>query len=198
MISRRRRTHALAAAVFLAVLAVPIGAWASGAFHRGSTSFLSFRNEFVRFRYPAPWTASVWKEQVPHFQPMVYLSTQPTHEPCKTSVGSGAMTVACGWPVTTLARGGVLVTWENKGFPGSSVASFPGVDAHVDGRIAKVSIARPGSCRTIGGDETMTVAIARPLPGNWTEVAACLRGPNLAAHEAQVRALVSSARFLSP
>jgi hypothetical protein len=198
MISRRRRTHALAAGVVVAALGVPIAAWASGALRNGNSSFSSFQNEFVSFRYPAPWRTTVWKEQAPHFQPMVYLSTQPTHDPCKTSVAARAMTVACGWPVRTLADGGILVKWENKGFPGTSVTRFPGAAARVGGRIAKVSIARPGSCRTIGADETMTVAIARPLTGNWTEVSACLRGPNLATHEAQVRELLSSARFLTP
>ena len=47
-------------------------------------------------------------------------------------------------------------------------------------------------------DETMTVVIARPLPSNWTQVSACLRGPDLAAREAQVRSLLASARFLTP
>jgi len=198
MISRRRRTHALVAGVVLAVLAVPIAAWASGALRSSGSSFLTFRNDFVSFRYPAPWTTSVWKEQVPHFQPMVYVSSQATHDPCRTSASGRSTTVACDWPVTRLSRGGVLVKWENKGFPGMSVARFPGLADRVDGRLAKVSIARPGSCRSVGADETMTISIARPLAANWTEVSACLRGPNLAAHEAQIHALLSSARFLTP
>src|SRR5690242_13520367 len=124
--------HALAVAVALAMLAVPIGAWASGALHKSNASFLGFRNDFVSFSYPAPWTTSVWQEQVPHFQPIVYLSTQPTHDPCRTSVAARSLTVGCGWPVARLSRGGVLVSWENKGYPGTSVSQFPGAAARVD------------------------------------------------------------------
>ena len=43
----------------------------------------------------------------------------------------------------------------------------------------------------------MSVTIARPLPSNWTALQACLRGPNLAEQERQVRALLSSMRFLA-
>jgi len=182
----------------VAALAAPLAAWASGSFRSNSSSFVSFRNEFVTFRYPAPWATSVWQEQVPHFQPMVYLSTQATHDPCRTSVSAGATSITCGFPLAKLDRGGVLVTWENKGFPGTSIARLPGASTRVDGRNAKVSVARPGACRGVGADETMTVVIARPLPSNWTQVSACLRGPDLAAREAQVRSLLASARFLTP
>ena len=58
---------------------------------------------------------------------------------------------------------------------------------------------------TIGGaalptlcNETISVAIARPLAYNWTQVDACLRGPRLAPLERQVRALLGSTRFLAP
>jgi hypothetical protein len=189
----RHRVRALAVGALLAALAVPLAVWASGAFS-SSSSFVTFRNDFVSFRYPAAWGASVWKEQTPHFQPMVYVSTQATHDPCRTS-GS---TVACAWPVTKLAPGGVLVKWENKGFPGASAARFPGALTQIGGRTARVSLARPGTCRSVGADETMTVSIERPLADNWTEVSACLRGPNLRAREDQVRALLSSTRFLTP
>ena len=195
---QRRGARVLVASVVVAALAAPLAAWASGSFRSSSSSFVTFRNDFVSFRYPAPWATSVWKEQLPHFQPMVYLSTQATHDPCATSVSAAGASVTCGFPVGKLDPGGVLVKWENKGFPGTSLARFPGTPTRIDGRSAKISIARPGMCRSVGADETMTVVIGRPLPNNWTEVAACLRGPNLAAHEAQVRALVASARFLTP
>jgi hypothetical protein len=36
------------------------------------------------------------------------------------------------------------------------------------------------------------------MASNWTAFEACLRGPNLAEHDRQVRALLSSTRFLLP
>jgi hypothetical protein len=189
----RHRAHAAAAGLVLVALAVPLAAWGAGALHKRS-SFLTFRNDFVSFRYPAAWQDSVWNEQTLHFRPIVYVSTQATHDPCRTSRSA----VTCGWPVAKLAPGGVLLSWENKGFPGASVARFPGTPAQVGGRTARISVARPGACRSVGADETLTVSIARPLAENWTEVSACLRGPNLGAQEAQVRALLASVRFLSP
>jgi hypothetical protein len=33
---------------------------------------------------------------------------------------------------------------------------------------------------------------------NWTDFVACLRGPNLAAHEQEVAAVLASTRFLQP
>ena len=91
----------------------------------------------------------------------------------------------------------MLLKWENKGFPGVSIAGFPGRSTRVDGRTARRSTARPGLCRAVGADETISVEIARPLAGNWTELVACLRGPQLAAQEQQVRALLGSTRFLA-
>ena len=81
---------------------------------------------------------------------------------------------------------------------GVRVATFPGEKLRVDGRVARLSVQRPGRCGGVGADETISVAIARPLAGNWTQVDACLRGPKLAPLEQQVRALLASARFLTP
>jgi hypothetical protein len=78
------------------------------------------------------------------------------------------------------------------------LANVPGLSTRVGGRNAKLSTQRPGSCGGLGADETISVAIASPMPSNWSAVDTCLRGPNLAAHERQVRALLSSTRFLAP
>jgi len=158
-----------------------------------------FSNEFVTFRYPAAWASSSWTKQELHFDPMVYLSTeQAQHDPCRTSASATGKTVSCGWPIKRLASNGVLVQWENRGSPGVRVATFPGEKLRVDGRVARLSVQRPGRCGGVGADETISVAIARPLAGNWTQVDACLRGPKLAPLEQQVRALLASARFLTP
>src|SRR5690242_14543604 len=81
-----------------------------------------FQNSFVQFRYPTAWAAARPSTSALHFHPMLYLSVQPTRNPCASSGNA----LRCGWPVSKLRRGGVLVVWENRGFPGWSLASAPG------------------------------------------------------------------------
>ena len=181
----------------LAALAGVLAAW-SPASPQSKPVLTTYRNSFVTFQYPSTWSTSVWKSSVLHFDPMVYLSTQATHNPCRTSSAGGGTSTTCGWPVNRLAPGGVVLRWENRGYPGASVSSFPGAKARIDGRNARLSTQRPGSCGTLGADETISVAIARPLQSNWTAFDACLRGPNLAEQERQIRALLRSTRFLAP
>ena len=184
----------MAALAAAAVAAGLLAAWATASSHTTQAS-TAFGNGFVTFRYPASWSATVWKEHVLHFDPMVYLSTERSqHDPCRSD---GANTV-CGWPVTRLDRNGLIVKWENRGFPGTNVGTFPGKTTLIGGRPARVSISRPGTCRDVGADETISVAIARPLQSNWTQVDACLRGPDISTLEQQVHELLGSARFSAP
>jgi len=184
----------------LAALAGVLAAW-SAASPRSKPALATYRNSFVTFQYPAAWSRGAWRtpQQALHFDPMVFLSTQPTHDPCTTSTALGGGTsITCGWPVSRLAPGGVVLRWENRGSPGVSLASFPGLSTRVGGRSAKLSTRLPGSCGGLGAQAAISVAIARPLASNWTAFEACLRGPNLAVHMRQVRALLASARFLAP
>jgi hypothetical protein len=153
-----------------------------------------YSNGFLSFSHPAAWQASPfrWTGEL-HFQPMLYVSTQPVHDPCRTK---GDATV-CAWPVHRLQPDGVLITWENRGAPAWSLDSQPGSVLQVGGRSAKRLATRPGDCSAIGGDLTIEVAIAQPQPDNWTEATACLRGPDLAENESRVDALLASTQFLS-
>jgi hypothetical protein len=159
-------------------------------------SLTTFRNAYLEFRYPHDWRTLTF--QIPptvlHFNPMVYVSTQPGHDPCRQN---GDVT-SCGWPVDRLDPNGVLAVWENQGYPGWTLATQPGTALNVDGRPAKRVVRRPGDCRTIGADETVSVQIARPAAANWTAFTACLRGPNLADGEQELKALLASTRFLQP
>lgn len=192
------RTRLLVASGVLATLALGLAAWSAASPKENAPRLSSYRNGFVAFKYPSGWSASVWKSSVLHVDPMVYVSTQPTGNPCRTIASFGSSATSCGWPIKRLEPGGVVIRWENKGYPGVSVTGFPGKSSRIDGRIAKLTTQHPGTCRSIGGDETISVAIARPLASNWTAVDACLRGPNLAEQERQVRALLGSTRFLAP
>ena len=152
-----------------------------------SNSFLSFSHPSTWKPYPFQWAGAL------HFQPLLYVSTQPLQDPCRTK---GKATV-CTWPLQRLQPGGVLITWENRGFPGFSLQTQPGSALRVGGRSAKRAAMRPGPCAAIGGDLTIEVAVARPLADNWTEVTACLRGPGLAQNERRVDALLASTKFLA-
>jgi len=185
----------------LAVVAGSLAVWSGAAPGAKPPRLATYRNSFVTFQYPAAWSPSVWDapRQVLHFHPIVYLSTQPTHNPCRTLPAAGGGTsITCGWPIDRLAPGGVVIRWEYQGSPSALLGDFPGLSTRVGGRNAKLLTRRPGDCRDLGADETISVAIARPMPSNWTAVDACLRGPNLAAHERQLRALLASTRFLAP
>ena len=102
------RRRLLAACGVLAVVAGSLAVWSAAS--PGAAGLQTYRNEFVTFKYPAAWAPSVFTEQTLHFHPMVYLSTQPTHDPCRTTPSAGGgSTTACSWPVGRLAPGGVVV-----------------------------------------------------------------------------------------
>jgi hypothetical protein len=196
---RRRLLAAIGAITVLAVAAGSFAVWSAASPGAKPVPLSTYRNSFMTFRYPATWSPSVWQTTELHFHPMLYLSTQPTHNPCRTSAAVGGGTsITCGAAVDRLAPGGVVVVWENRGYPGTTLADLPGRSTRIDGRPAKISTQRPGNCRGVGADEEISVAVARPVPSNWTSIDACLRGPGLAEQERQVQALLGSTRFLTP
>jgi hypothetical protein len=193
------RKRLLAACGVLAVVAGSLAVWSAASPGAKPSGLETYANGFVTFKYPAAWSPSVFTEQELHFHPMVYLSTQPTHDPCRTAaLAGGGNSITCSWPIDRLAAGGVIVVLENRGMPLFSLTNFSGVPTRIGGRRAKVLTQRPGTCRELGGDVTISIAIARPISSNWTALNACLRGPHLAEQERQVRAMLSSMRFLQP
>lgn len=151
-----------------------------------SSSVLSFAHPAAWKAYPFRWAGGL------HFQPLVYLSTQPVHDPCSTQ-GS---TTSCGFPLGRLRPGGVLVTWNAGNPPATGLG--PGSRIQVGGRAARRVDTAGGTCRSIGADRTIDVLIATtPLPSPPTEFTACLRGPGLARAEKSVDALLASTKFAS-
>jgi hypothetical protein len=185
-----------AAAAFAAAALLPASCGSATPKASGSSSAVAeFRNGYLAFRRPTAWKPFVFKNRgALHFDPMLYLSSQPAHPPCRTN----AAETVCGWPVDRLLPGGALVVWENRGAPNWSLASLPGADVRIGGRDAKRTVSRPGKCAAIGADETIEATIERPMPDNWTAFTACLRGPGLAASERRIDALLGSTRFLAP
>jgi hypothetical protein len=184
----------VARCALLVVALAAVTAGGCGAATKAPASRADFSNGFVRLSYPPSWIARPGGAGELHNHPMLYLSPQPTGNPCRTT----GLVTSCGWPLASLQPGGVLVVWQNRGYPGWSIRSAPGRALLVGGRRARVQTSRPGTCAAIHADETISVAIERPLPGNWTSVTACLRGPALGRLEREIEAMLASARFDSP
>jgi hypothetical protein len=148
----------------------------------------------LSFSYPTAWTA--YKPALPtvplHFNPLVYLSTQPVHAPCSTR----GDTTSCSFPVDHLQPGGVLITWETNGLLAMGLG--PGKQIQVGGHPAARLEKAGGECRKIGADRTIDVSIAtHTLPSALTYFTACLRGPGLTQAENFVDALLASTKFTS-
>jgi hypothetical protein len=116
--------------------------------------------------------------------------------------GQGRIAQRCGPPLASLTPGGVLVSWSSGGVPmtAQALANYldtqPGTPIRVDGVPGKlaVSAAGPGDCVGLGASHVMNASLLRN--GEWRiSMQACLRGPKLAQHEAQVRAMLRSTRF---
>jgi hypothetical protein len=151
-----------------------------------SSSFLSFTHPATWKAYPFQWAGEL------HYRPLVYLSTQPVHDPCSTQ----GNTTTCGFPVQRLQPGGALVIWNASNPPAMGLG--PGSQIRVDGRPARRVDTASGMCRSIGADRTIDVLIeTKPLPSPLTEFTACLRGPGLAQQVKRVDALLASTKFLT-
>jgi hypothetical protein len=151
-----------------------------------SSSSLTFMHPVAWKAYPFAWPGEL------HFRPLVYLSTQPVHNPCSTRGNA----TSCGFPVQSLQPGGVLVTWNASSPPATALG--PGSRIQVDGRPASRVETAGGMCRRIGADRTIEVLVAtRPLPSTPVQLTACLRRPGLAEAVKRVDALLASTKFVS-
>ena len=192
----RLRPHRLllyvAGIVAIAALASACGGGSGGTAKAADPpQLLTYRGNGLTFRHPAAWTAYPfrWAGEL-HFRPLVYLSTQPVHDPCSTQ----GYTTSCGLPLRRLRPGGVLVVWQVNGIPAMGLG--PGARIRVGGHPATRVVTRSGICKKIGADRTMEIVVATsPTPSPFTYLTACLRGPNLAQNEHRVDALLASARF---
>ena len=188
----RRLLVCAAALVLLAVLTSGCGggAAAQAAARTKEPPLVRYSSSFLGFSHPAAWKAYASRPSGLHFNPLVYLSTQPVHDPCSTQ----GKTTTCGFPVDRLKPGGVLVSWLYNGLPAAGLG--PGKRIEVDGRPARIVETTGGICRRIGANRTIDVLVAvQPLPSALVEFTACLRGPGLAQDEHDVTALLASARF---
>lgn len=149
---------------------------------------VKYTGSALSFSHPAAWRTHQWPGNF-HFQPLVYLSTQPTHNPCVTHGNE----TTCGLPVQRLQPGGIVAVWQIPYAPPcTGCSSRPtGTPLRVGGRRATRQVTAGGECRSIGADRTIDVMVGN----SSVEFTACLRGPNLAQNERRVDALLRSTRF---
>jgi hypothetical protein len=126
--------------------------------------------------HPVAWRLVAGPENIPGRPvPLFYLSDAPlTVGPCPTPDPKSGEFLGCPEPLAALPSGGVLVTVDpNLGLPAMSPP-----------QVTVRTATEP--CDAIGGDAEMWSAVG------GTVLRACLRGPDLAAHEAEVRAVIAS------
>jgi hypothetical protein len=146
-----------------------------------ATLLTHFRGAGIQFYYPASWSHR-HPGILQHFgaSPVIDLSTQSMVDPC-TKTGS---TTRCGLPIHGLKPGGVVVTW-------ALLSPYP-LGARRRPLGVHVRVERPGFCRSVGGEEGVFASVVVRHHRVYS-VGACLRGPNVAANERAVRAMLASA-----
>jgi hypothetical protein len=187
------------ALIRLAVMLVP-AAVASAALVTGCASAgtpqaavtAGFSAMGLAFRYPGTWRSGTWDDDVSSFSGLiVFLGTGRLHDPCERTVGAEVTSVSCGDPVSKVAPGGMLVRWDEDGFPHWHA---PRSNTKIGGRPATETVTAGSWCRTLGGSRTITAVI--PLDSdNWYEMDACLRGPGIPAEQAEITAMLKTVRI---
>lgn len=132
---------------------------------------------------------------------MVDVSNSPLRDPCVPITAVGESGEACGFPISTLAPNGVLISWSEDGLPGMSLAKESGRPLTLGGlpaREAITTVTGPGYCTPINGTEMISVWVARTIPYNLFEAQACLRGPDTTLLAAAVNQLLLSVSFTQP
>jgi hypothetical protein len=187
-----RRLLALAAIATAVAVTSACGGGGDGQAAAKDPPLQSYSGSGLSFSYPAAWTAYPGKQAELHFQPLVYLSTQPVHDPCSTK---GNVTT-CGFPVDRLKPAGALVMWQRYGVPAMGLGQ--GTRIQVGGNPATFVNKPGGACRKIGADRAIEAVVqTSPPPTAFTYLTACLREPGATENARRIKALLASTKFLS-
>lgn len=141
-----------------------------------ATSNITEQVGLLTVTHPASWRVVAGPKAVPSRPvPLFYLSDAPlTVGPCPTPDPTTGEFQDCQEPLSALPLGAVLVT----------VSPNLGLLALIPPQVG-VQVA-DGPCRAIGGESQIFSVVGGAV------VTACLRGPDIAAHEAEVRGIIAS------
>jgi hypothetical protein len=208
-VRRRRRHRAVAGAVLATVAAVAVvltptllsrsEATPAPAVAPDKVDVSVFHGNGVSFHYPTAWRRSTYSVVSSFTVLITYLSTEPLHNPCRTTRDAQSITQTCGQPLERIRPGGVLVRWQRAGKPGIGITRYPGVRDTIDGHPARVATtpADP-SCAALGGNLSVDAVIASQIlnsPDSTIEMTACLTGSNTQQAQAAVERMLTSAHF---
>lgn len=156
-----------------------------------SQPLATYQSTPMTFQYPDDWSPAHFDVVSSFSSSIVYLSNQPTKDPCVRRSSS----ITCErWALDALKAGGVILEWTSNGFPGWSFARQPGRVVKVDGRNAKVSTRRD-VCGGIGADRWISVIVSRHPADNWYELDGCFKDPGAKTALAQVLTMLPSVRI---
>lgn len=162
---------------------------AGGAFTAGRLSF----------RFDRSWFPSTWDVVSTASDSIVYLTPQPTHDPCVTKrIKRGTETI-CTSPVTSLTPGGLLITWYYYGLPGTALRYSPGRTVTIAGQPARLATGTADpACARIGGTRSVDATVQPATPDgspDLLQMDACLTRPT---QTAPVLAMLRTLTFTAP
>jgi hypothetical protein len=154
--------------------------------------------------YPAVWRAlappyAFWGLESPTSS--LFLSTSPLREPCKITAGKNGSTHRgpCHTPISSLAPGGVYVSWTYTGDGTNWLSKQPGRKATLAGQPARLISAPPqasasdgaGTCESLHASWLVAAAISLG-PYSIDRMVACVRAGRTSRQVKQVMAMLHS------
>lgn len=125
---------------------------------------------------------------------VAFLSNQPMHQPCTTTRSSISTTVSCGFPVKSLERNGVLVTFIAGGMPGWTIADDTGRHLVVDHHAAREIVIRKPN-RSLDATAQYSIFIDRGVPSNYYLFNVYFRNPGVSEDQRLLRKMLNSMRI---
>jgi hypothetical protein len=150
-----------------------------------------FVDDPIAFSYPGAWHSRTGTAVPSGNVTIIFVGPQVLPSDCVDLSNGGA---CYGWPVMTLAHGGIVVAWRRNGMPGSRPPTG-GDPITVSGRPARISRGpADAGCAAIGGDESIDVVVVPTPPGSpWIGIDACLSGPDHRVRESEFAAILANA-----
>lgn len=155
-----------------------------------SSDWRTYRSDGLSFQYPSGSAVRRYRDITPAYDSLAYISNQRMTSPCRRTSTPGV--TECGLAVGRLRPGGFVAVWRIHGLPVQSFDALPGRVIRVSGRSAKLSIERPGDCRSVGADVTVDAVVKPAGPGTWYEFRGCVRSPHSRSLVSQITHILHS------